>query len=257
MSRKKVFDFALELGEIMLRNGAETYRVEDTMTRILKVTGCADTEVFVTPTGIFATLNNEDMEALSYTKRVNHRTLHLYKVSLANELSRSFCRGELSVDDARLQLKSIRAEASYSPVMVVIATVGASGAFTYLFNGTHLDALCSGLIGLIVGILVVVLKRLEFSKFFIDLFGGIIIAALGLLLHKGLGMGLHFESIIAGSIMPFVPGVAITNAIYDTIQGNLLSGISRATEAVIIAASLAAGIGVVLSGYESILGGVL
>lgn len=257
MSRKKVFEFALELGEVMLRNGAETYRVEDTMTRILKVTGCSDTEVFVTPTGIFATLNNEDMEALSYTKRVDHRTLHLYKVSLTNDLSRHFCRGDYSVDEAREQLDSIKKEASYSPLMVILATIAASWAFTYMFDGTHMDAMCSAIIGSIVGTMVVLLKRLSFSKFFIDLFGGIFIATLGLLLHKGFGLGLHFESIIAGAIMPFVPGVALTNAIYDTIQGNLLSGISRATEAVIIAASLAAGIGGILSGYESILGGIL
>ena len=49
-----------------------------------------------------------------------------------------------------------------------------------------------------------------------------------------LPLGQHLDPIIIGSIMPLVPGVAITNAIRDTIQGDLVAGNSRATEAFLI-----------------------
>ncbi len=62
--------------------------------------------------------------------------------------------------------------------------------------------------------------------------------------------------IIIGSIMPLVPGVAFTNAIRDTIEGNLVSGVSRAVEALIVAASIATGVGVILKLYYTIHGGV-
>ena len=46
--------------------------------------------------------------------------------------------------------------------------------------------------------------------------------------------------------MPLLPGLAMTNAIRDTIRGDLLSGIARATEALLIASSLAAGAGAII-----------
>jgi len=43
-----------------------------------------------------------------------------------------------------------------------------------------------------------------------------------------------------------VPGIAITNSIREFLSGNMLAGVARLTEAIIIGVSLAAGAGVVL-----------
>jgi len=60
-------------------------------------------------------------------------------------------------------------------------------------------------------------------------------------------MGSHFDLIVVSSVMPMVPGVAITNAIRDTLHGDLISGVARTLDAFIVAASIAAGVGIVLS----------
>ncbi|MFQ7474032.1 MAG: threonine/serine exporter family protein, partial [Anaerovoracaceae bacterium] len=65
-----------------------------------------------------------------------------------------------------------------------------------------------------------------------------------------------YEPIIIGSIMLFVPGVAITNSIRDFLSGDMLSGIARMTEAVLTAVSLAAGAGVMLKLW-GVIGGVI
>ena len=36
MNYEKILNFAVHTGELMLKSGAETYRVEDTITRILE-----------------------------------------------------------------------------------------------------------------------------------------------------------------------------------------------------------------------------
>ena len=51
------------------------------------------------------------------------------------------------------------------------------------------------------------------------------------------------DVVISGSILPLLPGVAITNAIRDTLQGDYMSGGARAVEAFVMAASIAIGIG--------------
>lgn len=48
----KVIDVVLIAGRILLESGAETYRVEDTMTRIAASYGLDDTYSFVTSTAI-------------------------------------------------------------------------------------------------------------------------------------------------------------------------------------------------------------
>ena len=63
----------------------------------------------------------------------------------------------------------------------------------------------------------------------------------------------HQDAIIIACIMPLVPGVAITNAIRDTLNGDYVSGAARAVEAFIKALSIALGVGVSLM----MLGGTL
>lgn len=254
---KKVFEFALALGELMLKNGAETYRVEDTMLRILKTSSCETYETFVTPTGIFATLDDPSMDTMTYVKRVDGRSIHLYKVALANQLSRAFCHSEMTVNEAVKKLQEIQVEPPYPVLIMMIASTVASASFSVLFGGLLMDAATAGLIGLLVSVVHLYMKKKAVSKFFIDLLCGGLIGLLGVVIFNHVGMGNQFGPIIAGAIMPFVPGVAITNAIFDTIQGNLLSGVSRAVEAFIVAASLAVGIGSVLTLYAELLGGVV
>ena len=57
---------------------------------------------------------------------------------------------------------------------------------------------------------------------------------------------------IIGAIMLLVPGLAITNAIRDTMSGDLLSGVTRASEAFLVAV----GTGAVLSFWMTNIGGL-
>ena len=52
---------------------------------------------------------------------------------------------------------------------------------------------------------------------------------------------------ITGAIMPLVPGVAITNAVRDTISGDLISGSARLIEAFLTAVAIAVGVGFVMT----------
>lgn len=64
---------------------------------------------------------------------------------------------------------------------------------------------------------------------------------------------LSINLVIIGTIMPLVPGTAITNAIRDTLQGDYMSGGAKALEAFVIALSIALGvaIGLILIGVQS------
>lgn len=257
MEHKKLFNYAMFTGEIMLKSGAETSRVEDTINRILGTSHFDTVESFVTPTGIFATLDDPSIEMISFVKRVHKREVHLHRVAEANDLSRRFCSGEIALDDAIKEIHEIKEERPYPDWVIVLAKGVGAGAFTIVFGGDLWDMFVTFLIGLVFAMTQVFLSRFDTSKFFEDIICGAIIAILAIFSCYYLRIGNHFDIIVIGSIMPLVPGVAITNAIREIIQGDFISGMSRTADAFIVAASVAIGVGSILKLFFLYVGGAI
>ena len=59
---KKIVEVATTAGRIMLESHAESYRVEDTVRRILQTSGLSNTEVITNTTGLYVTLDDSDSE---------------------------------------------------------------------------------------------------------------------------------------------------------------------------------------------------
>jgi uncharacterized membrane protein YjjP (DUF1212 family) len=247
MNYKLLMNFALLAGEIMLENGAETFRVEDTISRILQTSKCQTVEVFATPTGIFATLDNPDIDLMTMVRRIKKRSINLNKIALANSISRDYCSDLMSLESSMYQLQQVDKEPEYSRFIRISATGMAAGFFVLVFGGNISDMTVALICGLIIGYLEISLSDLGISRFFIDIIGGIICSLLPFILVNKIGFGDHFDLIVISAIMPMVPGVAITNAIRDTLHGELLSGLARGMDAFIVASSIATGVGIMLS----------
>lgn len=67
------------------------------------------------------------------------------------------------------------------------------------------------------------------------------IAGLLALLLSNLGIGNHVDLITIGTLMLLVPGVAITNSMWELVAGDTYSGLSRMAEAILIATAIALG----------------
>ena len=52
----EILQVAMFAGQMILENGGETYRVEETIWRICKIYGADEAESFATPTGIMASI---------------------------------------------------------------------------------------------------------------------------------------------------------------------------------------------------------
>ena len=82
-----LMEMAVRAGEIMLASGAEVYRVEDTIHRILKHSGIARADVFVVTTGIVATIADASLPPLTLVKRVENRATNLNRIYQVNNVS--------------------------------------------------------------------------------------------------------------------------------------------------------------------------
>jgi len=254
MNPNRSIKLAILAGEIMLSSGAETQRVEDTMLRILVHCGLQSPETLCTSTSIFASGAGADGATITALKRVKVRGGNFDKIARVNELSRNFVQGELSVDDAISLLENISTTPPYSKILRLGGSAVVSFCFAYIFGGSVFDSFAAFISAFLMQIPVIFLEKHHVAALLRNMAGGAggTLCAL-LLLNAGLGQNIDF--IIIGSIMPLVPGVALTNAIRDILDGDLLSGSARILEAVLVAIGIAVGVGIVLTLWMSAFGG--
>lgn len=245
---KKLLVLATLAGRIMLKSGAEIYRVEDTIIRICRSRkGIKYVDAYIVPTGIFISLEYNG-ELMSYIKRIKTISIDLNKISMVNEFSRSFVSSHMSVDKGIEELKKINKINTYMTLPKTISGSLAAAFFCILFGGSILDFIGSFIVSFFVLTIVNIISKLELT-FFIDNLVGAIIASLFSHILVRIGIGENIDKVIIGSIMCLVPGVAITNAIRDTMSGDFLSGLSRGMEAVFSAIAIALGVGIILNFY--------
>ncbi|MCD2345310.1 threonine/serine exporter family protein [Clostridium guangxiense] len=255
MQENKVLNLAAHAGKIILENGAETYRVEETMVKICTAFDIKDADSFVTPTGIMLSITCNNGEIVSAVRRVQSRTVNLEKISKINNLSRTIQKSRLSIDDVEKELKVIESDKSYSNLtMIFFAGIGAA-FFTLIFGGGLTDFFVSLIIGFLIKYVSIVFSKINLNDFFVNIIGGSISALTALIFYK-LGVIHSVDKSIIGSIMLLVPGLAITNAVRDTIAGDLVSGVTRGLEAFLTAVGIAVGTGIVFKIWIAFFGGI-
>lgn len=243
MNDKLLVETAVLAGEIMLISGAEIFRVENTIDHILRRAGRETSEAIVFSTGIFASLNDPSIEAITVARRVTGRSTNLNRVYLVNDVSRKLCEDRITVEEAYRKLKEIRTTMQYSRWLKDAGIVGVSVFFTLLLGGGGRDFLAAAITGAVLAVAMEVSSRLKLNDFCMNGISAFLIAFTALSVEKLLLPGIKSDIIIIGAIMPLVPGVIFTTAIRDTLNGDYASGTARMMEAVVIALSVAAGVG--------------
>lgn len=244
MDYRALVDMAVLAGELMLISGAEVYRIEDTVSRIMKHSGLESVEVFALATGIFATLSDPSIGAITVIKRVDKRSTNLNRVYRVNDVSRRFCSGELELEGAVKELREIAREIQYNNWIKGAGYVMTSGFFAVLFGGDIRDCAAAAIVGAVLALAVIGISKLRLNDFCLNAAAAFTVVVATLLLEKGVFPGLNQDAVIISAIMPLVPGVTFTSAIRDTLNGDYSSGVSRIVEAVVVALAIASGAGV-------------
>ena len=229
----------LDIGEHMLRSGAEVHRVEDSMERICRAYGVAHVEVFVITSLLIAAIRMPDGSYSTQIRRVYGVTKDLAKFEQFNSISRRICNEKPPLDDVEEWIyQAKRAKPYFIPFMIFGASVMA-GAFAIFFGGNWHDGIAAAIVGLLVGAIgyVVGKKANAIAKAVIESFA---LSALSIL-SVGFGIGEHIEFVTIGAIMTVIPGLDFGNSLRDLMYGNLLSGILRMMQSVVTAVIIALG----------------
>lgn len=241
---------ATKAGMILLESGAETFRVEDTMRRIVLAYGASVVDSYATPTLIIISFTLDD-ELCHNVKRTQIKSVDLTKIDKVNELSRQIQVLNIPLDEFNKALDEINRSEHYPKWIQMLGAAICTFGFTFFFFGGLKDAIWAFVLGWVLKFMLLKLDEIEFSSFFKNIVGGAFVTFVALVLAK-LKLCNNLDTLIISVYMLLVPGLAITNAIRDTVSGDTVSGMARAMEAVLTAVAIAFGSGLIfmiMGGY--------
>ena len=233
---------AAELGYSLSMSGAETFRIEDSVTRVLQAYGL-ESEVYSVPNCLTVSIETPEGKPMTRMRRVGYHGNDLDAVEKYNMLSRWLCDRKPEPAKAMHWLLETQ---SYLSSYSFTANLGASFlsgfGFCFLFGGSFVDALCAGACGLVIGIINRFMDYLKTNQFVRTIAEAFFMSALAFVLGA-IGIADNADAAIIGSLMLLVPGLLFTNAMRDIMSGDTNSGINRVMQVLLIASAICLGTG--------------
>ena len=274
---RRALELVTRIGEVLLKNGGEIFRVQQTMQLVAKAYGIPGFQVYVLANGLFVSMQEEgrtitrpvesgdaagqehlfgqehlasQAHLASQVRYVPLSSVHLGRVAAVNNLSREIVAQKYTVEEASWKIEQIdKLPFTSNAVQTLMSGLGA-GAFCILFGGSLLDSAAAFLSGLVLWIFVLFLTARGANKIMVNILASALVTAMGVLFFHLFSFGDSMDMIVIGSIVPLLPGVPLTNSIRDYLNGDYLSGTIRMIDAVLVACCIALGVGIVLRVFQ-------
>ena len=169
---KEILTLAVEIGDCMLRNGAEIYRVEDTVVHILSSYEVEEFDVYVLSNGIFASANENKEDACSIVRHVPLGAVNLAKISALNQLARDICDQKISLIDSWDRLEQCKNIPNYKKSAQIITNILASLFVTLLATASTLTGLSLLPDKIIIGAIMPLVPGIAFTTSIRDIYNG-------------------------------------------------------------------------------------
>ena len=254
MNQRELLNLVCEIGYLLLQSGAEIYRVEESIRRILAAYGAEDENVIALHSCIIVTIPEKDGTPVTQSKRLYQRDLDFDLLIRLNHLCRQLCRETPAIPNALASLQKIRNKKKRIPLWQAVCSFSlVSFLFVFVYGGSPWEAFYAGISGILVKLFLHLLDLLGAGRFFTELSASA--SASILCLFAPLLFPARPELMIVAISMNLAPGVAITNSAREIISGDLYAGLVRMAEAMLTGLALALGAGLVLSFARIFLGG--
>ena len=241
-----------KVGTSLASSGAETYRVEESITRILAAYG-QEGRVYCVPNSLFISIPVPGSLPITSLYRMPKRGNDIDTVELYNSLSRRICAEVPPLEEALAWIEETeRRRKHYNFPMNLLGHMLVAAGFCYFFGGGFSDCFCAALAGLFLGLVCHYLERLNANNFFQQITAAFLMSGFAYFLAH-LGLARNVDTVVIGTLMLLVPGLLFTNGIRDIIFGDTNSGINRIVEAVLIASAVALGTAIAWNFSQSLL----
>lgn len=240
ITSEQLLTLAMDMGEKMITCGAEANRVEDTITRICMAYGCTRVDVFSITSFISASILTNDGHRETQSRRIYSYSHNLDLLEELNAVSRHICMHTPDYADIEKSIEHIHKSKPFKPHITIIGYMLSSGAFTVFFGGSLKDALVAMLISVIAYFIDVKFKPLGINMIMYNFFCTFLLGGLARYVNLT-GFIDNLDKVFIGLVMLYIPGMQMTNSIRDILSGDIMSGLLRLIEAVILAIAIAVG----------------
>ena len=229
-----------KLGYELAMSGAETFRIEESINRILCTYG-VEGEAYSVPNLLLVSVIDDNGDPISRMTRVGFHGNDLDAVERLSGLSRTICQNKPEPQEAyEMLLEEVRAKKAYQLPIVLLADFIAALGFGLLFGAGWTDMICAGICGVIVGLVNLFTGKWKVNLF-ISTMSASFFMALAAYAMEHLGIAQNADPIIIGALMLLVPGLLFTNAMRDILYGDTNSGITRLFQVLLIALAISLG----------------
>ena len=238
---EELLEFAVSLANKLQACGAETYRVEESINRIVNAYGVERVDAFVIPGSVMASLETEEGQIVTKIRRLKGGDTLLDGIERFSALCRRVCVEKPDMKTAHEWLRETeKAVCRYGILVYFLSTFLIGGGFGIFFGGGLLEALAAGVCGLLIGVANKFMGKLNANTFFTSFVCSFILGFSANAL-TAIGVGGNADIVTIGAIMLLVPGFLFTNSMRDVIYGDTMSGLNRLVQVLIIGIALVLG----------------
>ncbi len=246
MDYNALLELVTNLGYELAMAGAETFRVEESISRCLAAYGLKS-EIFAIPNYLAVSVITEDGQSLTRMRRIGYHGNNLDAVEKYNALSRAICNRKPDPAEGLKWFRHVQEQLSFYPLWAeYLGYFSGSMGFGFFFGGNLMDSICAGICGMLGGFMSNFLEKQKANPFFKTIASAFIMALIAYGMGA-LGLARNVDAVIIGALMILVPGLLFTNAMRDIIYGDTNSGVNRIVQVVLIAVALALGTAVAWS----------
>ncbi len=229
-----------QIGCRIAMGGAETYRVEEGINRILHAYG-VESRVYSVPNSLIITILVPGQAPMTQLCRIERKGTDLDAVEQYSNLGRRICAQTPDLETAMCWVQETeRKRKHYKLPTVLLGYILVAWGFCVFFGGRWMDSVCACACGLLLGFAEYYMGKLQTNVFFQKTAAAFIMAALAYSI-SAFGIIPNVDSSVIGTLMLLVPGLLFTNAMRDIIFGDTNSGVNRVVEALLIAVAVALG----------------
>lgn len=245
MFEQKLLELAISLGYHLQMCGAEIYRVEESVNRLLSAYGVPG-DVFAIPNCLIVTVCPDHGQPMTRMRRIGYHGTDINAIEQFYGLGRQLCRDTPPIEDALALLQKTKRNRVFYPLWVLcLGYFISAGFFGIHFCGTLTDGILSGLCGVFIGLFLRLLTKWQVNPFFQTMTAAFIIAFFSQTMAY-IGAVQYADAAAIGALMLLVPGMNFTDSMRDIIYGDTLSGINRLVQVLLTAGALLLGTGTAL-----------
>ena len=240
MDYHKLLQAILDIAEEMLVCGAEVDRVEDSIERMCYAYGCDRVNAFIITSNIQVTFEDPRGNIITQIRRLKRNDTNFDRLDYLNDLSRYICANKPDLETLVQKYEAVMNRKQLPIWLQYFGAVLVASGFAVFFGGNFTDAIASSVLGIVITLITRILAKIEENQM-AKLFISSVIAGFLAIVLVAVGIGSNVDKIMIGGIMLLIPGIAMTNSVRDLLIGDVVTGMIRFVNSLLMAAAIACG----------------